>query len=117
MAPLCYIPRSRRSNFMNNHHTAHRNLLRVWPGLIAVTLQWLVMFVLPVFAPEHGGTAILGGVGLGLVVIVWWLFFSRAAWAERLGAIALIVVAVAITKRLVHPSVANGMMGFMVFLF
>jgi outer membrane protein assembly factor BamB len=102
---------------MNNHHTGHRNLLRVWPGLIAVTLQWLVMFVLPVFAPEHGGTAILGGVGLGLVVIVWWLFFSRAAWAERLGAIALIVVAVAITKRLVHPSVANGMMGFMVFLF
>ena len=102
---------------MNNDHTAHRKPLRVWPGVIAVTLQWLVMFLLPVFAPEHGGTAILGGVGLGLAVLLWWLFFSRATWAERLGAIALIVIAIAITKRLVHPSVANGMMGFMVFLF
>jgi outer membrane protein assembly factor BamB len=91
--------------------------LRVWPGVAAVALQWLVMFVLPVFAPEHGGTAILGGVGLGLVVLLWWLFFSRAAWAERLGAIALIVVFVAVTKRLVHPSVANGMMGFMIYLY
>jgi outer membrane protein assembly factor BamB len=102
---------------MNNNHTDHRTAFRVWSGVAAVALQWLVMFVLPVFAPEHGGTAILGGVGLGLVVIVWWLFFSRAAWAERLGALALIVVAVAIIKRLVHPSIANGMMGFMVFLF
>jgi outer membrane protein assembly factor BamB len=91
--------------------------LRVWPGVAAVALQWLVMFALPVFLPEHGGTAILGGVGLGLVVILWWLFFSRANWIERLGAIALIVVAVTLTKRVVHPSVANGMMGFMVYLF
>jgi outer membrane protein assembly factor BamB len=91
--------------------------LRVWPGVAAVALQWLVMFALPVFLPEHGGTAILGGVGLGLVVMLWWLFFSRATWTERLGAIALIVVAVALTKRVVHPSVANGMMGFMVYLF
>jgi outer membrane protein assembly factor BamB len=91
--------------------------LRVWPGVAAVALQWLVMFALPLFAPEHGGTAIIGGIGLGLIVIVWWLFFSGANWAERLGAIVLIVVAVALAKRLVHPSIANGMMGFMIYLY
>ena len=91
--------------------------LRVWPGVAAVALQWFLMFLLPVFAPQHGGTAILGGVALGLIVILWWLFFSRAPWAERLGAIALIVIAVALTRRLVHPSIANGMMGFMIYLY
>jgi outer membrane protein assembly factor BamB len=45
------------------------------------------------------------------------VFFSRAAWSERLGAIVLMVVAVAATSRLVHESVANGMMGFMLFIY
>ncbi len=36
---------------------------------------------------------------------------------ERLGAIAAIVVAVAATSRFVHESIANGMMGFMLFLY
>lgn len=102
---------------MDNEHTAHRKPLRVWPGVAAVALQWLVMFVLPIFAPEHGGTAILGGAALGLVMLLWWLFFSRATWAERLGALALIILGVAVTTRLVHPSIANGMMGFMVYLY
>ncbi len=92
-------------------------VLRVWPAVAAVALQWFVMFILPIFVPEQGGTAILAGVALGLVVLVWWVFFSRVTWAERLGALALIVIAVAITRRLVHPSIANGMMGFMVYLY
>jgi outer membrane protein assembly factor BamB len=102
---------------MSNEHPSPRKPLRLWPGVAAVALQWLVMFVLPIFAPEQGGTAILGGVALGLIVLLWWLFFSRATWMERLGALVLIVLAVAVTRRLVHPSVANGMMGFMVYLY
>ena len=102
---------------MNSEHLAPRKPLRLWPGVLAVALQWLVMFGLPIFAPEQGGTGILVGFGAGLLVILWWLFFSRAAWSERLGALALMVVAVAVTTRLVHPSIANGMMGFMLFLY
>ena len=75
------------------------------------------MFVVPIAAPEHGGTAIVGGVGAGVFVLLWWLFFSRATWSDRLAAIVLIVIAVAATRRLVHPSVANGMMGFMINLY
>lgn len=38
-------------------------------------------------------------------------------WVERLAAILLIAVAAAVTTRLVHPSVANGMMGMMPVIF
>jgi outer membrane protein assembly factor BamB len=91
--------------------------LRLWPGVLAVVLQWLVMVGLPIVVPEQGGTAVIGGVVGGLAVVLWWLFFSRAAWSERFGAIVLMVVAVAATSRLVHESIANGMMGFMLFLY
>jgi outer membrane protein assembly factor BamB len=59
----------------------------------------------------------LGAIFLGLVIVVWWLFFSRAPWSERLGAIAVMVVAVAATSLVVHPSISNGMMGMMLYLY
>ena len=64
-----------------------RQPLRLWPGVVAVALQWLVMFGLPVFFPEQGGIAILAGVAGALVVLLWWIFFSRAPWvgAHRCG--------------------------------
>jgi outer membrane protein assembly factor BamB len=89
----------------------------LWPGVVAALLQWLIWLVVPAFAPEQGGAAILGGVFFGLVIVVWWLFFSRAPWLERLGALAAMVVAAAATSRLVHESIANGMMGFMLFVY
>jgi outer membrane protein assembly factor BamB len=92
-------------------------VLRVWPGVAAVALQWFVMFILPIFVPEQGGTAILGGVALGFVVLVWLVFFSGLTWRHSIGVLALIHLAVVATKRLAHPSIANGMMGFMVYLY
>ena len=44
-------------------------------------------------------------------IVVWWLFFSRAPWSERLGAVILMAVALFATSRLVHASIAGGMMG------
>ena len=102
---------------MDLEHSTPRKPLRLWPGVLVVVLQWLLMFGLPIVVPEQGGTAMIGGVVCGLAAVIWWLFFSRAAWSERLGAIVLMVVAVAATTRLVHESIANGMMGFMVFLY
>jgi outer membrane protein assembly factor BamB len=90
-----------------------RKPLRLWPGVVAVVLQWLPWLVLPVFFPRAVVYAVLAGVLGGLAVLVWWLFFSRAPWLERVGAIALMAIAVFATKRLVHPSIANGMMGMM----
>src|SRR5262249_47546464 len=93
---------------------AQQKPLRLWPGVLAVVLQWLAWLVLPILVPEAMVYAILVGVlGGGLAVVLWWLFFSRAPWSERLGAIVLMPVALLATSRLVHPSIANGAMGMM----
>jgi outer membrane protein assembly factor BamB len=87
--------------------------LRLWPGVAAVVLQWLLWLVVPFVVPDAVVLAMLGGLACGLAVLVWWLFFSRAPWVERVGAIVLMVVAVVATRRVVHQSIANAMMGMM----
>ncbi len=87
--------------------------LRVWPGVAAVSLQWLLKFGVPVVFPESGMAGFLGPIALSLVVVLWWLFFSRAAWVERLGALVLAVAAVAVTPQILHKSVAGAGMGML----
>ncbi len=90
--------------------------LRVWPGVVAVValgLLWLATFV----TPDAFFIAMMGGFACGLVVLVWWLFFSRAPWVERVGAIVLAVVALIATKRVVHESIAGGGMGMLLYVY
>ena len=103
----------------NNHVTvmSPRPPLRLWPGVTALILQWLLWVGAP-FAIEEGFiVSVAGGVVLGLVILLWWLFFSRAAWLERIAAIVVMVVSVVLMFRVVHPSVSNGMMGGMLPVF
>ncbi|HVG30598.1 MAG TPA: PQQ-binding-like beta-propeller repeat protein [Pyrinomonadaceae bacterium] len=90
-----------------------RKPLRLWPGVVVVVVQWVLWVAVPIFSRDTAIVAVLGAIALGLAVVVWWLFFSRALWAERVGAIVLMIVAVIVTKRIVHPSIAGGMMGYM----
>jgi outer membrane protein assembly factor BamB len=89
----------------------------LWPGVSAVTIQWLAWFVIPIFIPVVGMYGMLAGALCGVIVAVWWLFFSRARWSERLGAVALIIAAVYATSFFVHESISNGMMGNMLYVF
>jgi outer membrane protein assembly factor BamB len=74
--------------------------------------------VLPIVVPEAAMYAILGGVfGGGLVVVLWWLFFSRAAWVERVGALLLMPAALFATCFLVHESIRTGAMGMLLPLY
>ena len=83
--------------------------LRLWPGVAAVALQCLLWIIDPLIIDVDMMAAVFGGLLLGVVVMVWWLFFSRAPWLERVGAIVLMVAAIVATSRVVHPSISNGM--------
>ena len=88
-----------------------RRALRLWPGVVAVALQWLVRFGLPRVVPGALEFSAIGGVVGGLAVVVWWAFFSRAPRFERWGAVVLMVAGLFATPRFLHPSIATGMMG------
>ncbi len=97
---------------MTIYHPSQRPL-RLWPGVAAVVLQWLLFIGLPLVAKDLAIFGMLGGVAFGLIVLVWWLFFSRAPWLERLGAIVIMIGAVAATRFFVDPSIAGAGMGRM----
>ena len=94
-----------------------RKPLRLWPAVVAVVLQWLLWFVIPFLFPATMMWGMMGALVCALAILLWWLFFSRAPWVERVGAIILMVVAVIATKRFVHPSIAGAMMGMMLPIF
>ncbi|HYP26353.1 MAG TPA: PQQ-binding-like beta-propeller repeat protein [Blastocatellia bacterium] len=100
-------------HIVQTDQTTSRQPLRLWPGVVIVVLQWLGRFALPVVAPKALLYGILGGVGGGVAIVVWWAFFSRAPRVERWGAILLMIVALAVTPLILHESVATGMMGLM----
>src|SRR5687768_16594696 len=83
--------------------------IRLWPGVALAVLLALVRFVLPVVFPTMFLQAVLGSLLFTLLIVLWWLFFSRAPWSARAGAIVLMVAALWTTTLLVHPSIAAGM--------
>jgi outer membrane protein assembly factor BamB len=60
--------------------------------------------------------SMLTGVLCALAIVLWWMGFSRAPWLERLGAVALMVVAVMAMSRLVHFSVAGAGQGVLMYI-
>jgi len=91
--------------------------LRLLPGIIIVILQWLVRFGLPVVVPGALLIGVFGGVVGGVAVVVWWVFFSRAPLAERLGAIALMIAALLATPYILHESIATAGMGVLFYIY
>jgi outer membrane protein assembly factor BamB len=53
-----------------------------------------------------------GPVG-ALLIVLWWVFFSRAPWSERLGAVGLIVAGLFATSRIIDKSLATGAEGML----
>lgn len=97
--------------------TTAQNGLRLWPGVLIVTLTWLIRFGLPVLVPEALPYAVGGGLLGGLIVLGWWAFFSRAQGLERWGALAIIVAGLGVTSQFLHASITKGMMGMMFWIY
>ena len=95
----------------------NRRQLRLWPGVLAVSVQWLLHFGAPLVMPEAMLVSIGAGVVGGLAVLIWWLFFSRAPWAERIGAVVLIAAAVVAVRPLLDPSISTAGRGVLFVLY
>ena len=91
--------------------------LRMWPGVVIVALIVLVRYVIPFFIPEADFSGVLVGVAGAALILVWWLFFSRAPWSERIGVLFVIAAAVTAIRPLVHASISSGFMGMMFYVY
>src|SRR5215469_2552774 len=92
-----------------------RKQLRLWPGVVIVVVGLLFRFVVPRVAPDALLYAVMAGPAGGLLIVLWWLLLSRARWIERVGAVALMVVALFATRRIVDISIATGAQGYLFF--
>jgi len=79
--------------------------------------MWAARITLPAIDSSLGLAAVAAGALLGVVILVWWLFFSRAPWSERIGAIVLMALGILVTYRVVHVSIATGMMGGLLIMY
>jgi len=100
---------------------AARKPLRTWP-VIAIAVLFVATVIIGPLAPfeerlSFSLSLMLGAVGGALLITLWWLFFSRARWWERLGALVLVALGVAMTSLAVDPSIAGGAQGMLGYIF
>jgi outer membrane protein assembly factor BamB len=108
----------------NSNQLSPRKPLRLWPGVVFAIIVVLGRYVVPAIAPDAELfevplpiIGIFAGMLGAVAIAVWWLFFSRAPWSERVAAIVLAVVGVAALRPLVHESIRGGMMGNMLVVY
>jgi len=89
--------------------------LRLTPGITIVILQLLSAWVVPRLFPGASSIGIMGGMALGLALMVWWAFFSKAPRFERWSAILIWIVALALASRFTHESIRTAGQGILFF--
>ena len=96
--------------------------LRLWPGITLAILIVVLRWVVPAAAPMllEADTALtaalfafLGALVASILVLAWWLLFSRARWTERLLAVGLIAVGFLAGPWLMDVSITTGAMGML----
>ncbi len=101
------------------HVRPARRPLRLWPGIALAGTVLLARYVAPALFPRVPEVAQIGilvsAVG-ALLLLVWWLLFSRAAWSERLAAVVLLAGVLYATSWIVHPSIGTGAMGMLFYI-
>lgn len=60
---------------------------------------------------------VMGALAAGPLFVIWWLFFSRASWSERIGGVVLMGVVLFVVKNFLHVSIATNGMGMTYFVY
>src|SRR5947208_2561215 len=89
--------------------------LRLWPAVVIAVIQLIVMIGAPVGFDDGVLIALLGGVTAAVVIALWWVFFSRAPWLERVGALVLMIAAVFAARAVAHQSIVGAGQGMMIY--
>jgi len=99
-----------------SNETPARKPLRLWPALVIIVLQIAGVALAPVLSEDPMLIGIGTVVGGAVLILLWWLLFSRAPWLERIGAVVLMVPLALITKRVADISIAGAGQGFLVYI-
>jgi outer membrane protein assembly factor BamB len=67
--------------------------------------------------PDLALGAMAAGLAAIVIILFWWLFFSRTPWGDRVGFILLAIIGLMATGQVVHESIAGGMMGVMLYMY
>jgi outer membrane protein assembly factor BamB len=82
--------------------------LRVWPLLILGIVFAMMLLSRFVASPLGQMATVLGPALCGILMIGWWVTFSRARWQERLLGLIGVVGAFAVTFALLDESMKGG---------
>ena len=103
--------------------SALRKPLRLWPGVALGVLILVLRYVTPQIAPpavrgRHGAAmstlfSFLGALLASILVLLWWLLFSRAPWVDRLLALGLVAVGFLAGPLVQDVSITTGAMGML----
>jgi outer membrane protein assembly factor BamB len=83
--------------------------------MAAAALIIIARYLLPLAAPAGNDivflVSMMGALIGSLATIIWWVFFSRASWINRLTAVIVMVAALFAVRPLLHESITGGAMG------
>ncbi len=102
--------------------SALRKPLRLWPGVALGVLILVLRYLPPQIAPRlfEPDTALnvtlfgfFGALLASVLVLLWWLLFSRAPWVDRLLALGLVAVGFLAGPLVQDVSITAGAMGLL----
>jgi outer membrane protein assembly factor BamB len=80
---------------------------RLWP-VITIAAAYLAMLIASFFVEAELPIGLLGGVVAALLILIWWITFSRSRWQERLGALVLMAATVVLVRFTAHQSIVGA---------
>jgi outer membrane protein assembly factor BamB len=99
-----------------------RKPLRLWPGVALAVLILVLRYLTPQIAPRAFEPdlalnvslfSFLGALLASVLVLLWWLLFSRAPWIERLLALGVVAVGFLAGPLVQDISITSGAMGML----